>query len=82
MSSIVWSTEPSRDEALLNMSDAQFNKALTAEFDARLGCCEVVGERRAFLLMMRYALDFVVPRVALVGDAAHTIHPLAGQVGT
>ncbi|MGL5652933.1 FAD-dependent 2-octaprenylphenol hydroxylase [Vibrio misgurnus] len=79
LSSMVWSTEPSRAEALLNMSAAQFNRALTAEFDARLGLCEVVGERQVLPLKMRYARDFVAPRVALVGDAAHTIHPLAGQ---
>ncbi|MBE4439635.1 FAD-dependent 2-octaprenylphenol hydroxylase [Vibrio parahaemolyticus] len=79
MCSIVWSTEPNRAEELLAMSDEAFNKTLTSEFDARLGVCEVVGERVAFLLKMRYARDFVVERVALVGDAAHTIHPLAGQ---
>ncbi|QIL85851.1 FAD-dependent 2-octaprenylphenol hydroxylase [Vibrio sp. HDW18] len=79
LSSMVWSTEPSRAEALLNMNAAQFNRALTAEFDARLGLCEVVGERQVLPLKMRYARDFVAPRVALVGDAAHTIHPLAGQ---
>ncbi|KGY08756.1 FAD-dependent 2-octaprenylphenol hydroxylase [Vibrio sinaloensis] len=79
MSSIVWSTEPNRAEKLIALSDSEFNKALTAEFDARLGLCEVVGERFAFPLKMRYARDFVVERVALVGDAAHTIHPLAGQ---
>jgi len=79
LSSMVWSTEPSRAEALLNMSAAQFNRALTAEFDARLGLCEVVGERQVLPLKMRYARDFVAPRVALVGDSAHTIHPLAGQ---
>ncbi|WP_260260886.1 FAD-dependent 2-octaprenylphenol hydroxylase [Vibrio intestinalis] len=79
MSSIVWSTEPNRAERLVNMDKDEFNKALTAEFDARLGLCEVIGERYAFPLKMRYARDFAVERVALVGDAAHTIHPLAGQ---
>ncbi|MDN3608196.1 FAD-dependent 2-octaprenylphenol hydroxylase [Vibrio ostreicida] len=79
MSSIVWSTEPSRANKLMSMTDAEFNKSLTAEFDARLGLCDVVGERFSFPLKMRYARDFVTERVALVGDAAHTIHPLAGQ---
>jgi 2-octaprenylphenol hydroxylase len=79
MSSIVWSTEPNRAEKLVSMSEQEFNKHLTTEFDAKLGLCSVVGERFAFPLRMRYARDFAVERVALVGDAAHTIHPLAGQ---
>uniref|UniRef100_UPI004047D47C FAD-dependent 2-octaprenylphenol hydroxylase n=1 Tax=Vibrio anguillarum TaxID=55601 RepID=UPI004047D47C len=79
MSSIVWSTEPNRAQRLLSLSELEFNKILTAEFDHRLGLCEVVGERAAFPLKMRYARDFALQRIALVGDAAHTIHPLAGQ---
>ncbi|MFC5076504.1 2-octaprenylphenol hydroxylase [Vibrio thalassae] len=77
--SIVWSTEPQRAEKLAKMSESEFNKVLTAEFDGRLGLCQVKSERRVFPLKMRYARDFVTERVALVGDAAHTIHPLAGQ---
>ncbi len=77
--SIVWSTAPEKAEQLLAMSEQDFNKSLTSEFDGRLGLCKVMSERSVFPLKMRYARDFVVDRVALVGDAAHTIHPLAGQ---
>lgn len=79
ISSIVWSTEPCQAERLLSATDEEFNKQLSVEFDMRLGKCEVVGERQVFPLRMRYARDFVADRIALVGDAAHTIHPLAGQ---
>ena len=60
------------------MNNEEFNRALNIAFDNRLGLCNVVGARQAIPLTARYARDFVKNRVALVGDAAHTIHPLAG----
>lgn len=56
-----------------------FNQALNIAFDNRLGLCRVESERQVFPLTGRYARQFAAHRPALVGDAAHTIHPLAGQ---
>ena len=77
--SIVWSVPPERAKQLQALSDAEFNKQLTRTFDNRLGFCELQSERNSFPLTMRYARDFAKHRIALIGDAAHTIHPLAGQ---
>jgi 2-octaprenylphenol hydroxylase len=77
--SIVWSVPPEKAKQLLALSDAEFNKQLTRTFDNRLGFCELQSERNSFPLTMRYARDFAKHRIALIGDAAHTIHPLAGQ---
>lgn len=78
LSSIVWSTSAEQAKTLLNCTQKQFNKHLTVAFDGRLGLCEVTSERVGFELKMRYARQWVKPRIALIGDAAHTIHPLAG----
>jgi 2-octaprenylphenol hydroxylase len=77
--SIVWSVSPEKAEQLKNLSAAEFNKQISRNFDNRLGLCELQSERFSFPLCMRYARDFAKHRIALIGDAAHTIHPLAGQ---
>ncbi|WP_445946024.1 FAD-dependent monooxygenase [Shewanella sp.] len=77
--SIVWSVPPEQATRLLNMDKDAFAKALTAAFDARLGLCTLVSERQSHPLRMRYARHFARHRLILAGDAAHTIHPLAGQ---
>jgi 2-octaprenylphenol hydroxylase len=77
--SIVWSQQVPQAEHLMALSDEEFNKALTASFDGRLGLCTLLSERQSYPLKMRYARQWLKDRVVLVGDAAHTIHPLAGQ---
>lgn len=76
--SIVWSTSPEHAKQLLAMEEGEFNKALTTAFDSELGLCRVNSQRLSFPLKMRYARKWVENRVILMGDAAHTIHPLAG----
>ena len=76
--SIVWSTSPEHCEKLLALDDSNFNKAVMAALDGQCGLCEVQSERMAFPLKMRYAQQWVSGKVVLMGDAAHTIHPLAG----
>lgn len=76
--SIVWSTSPLRAANLVDMSDDEFNKTLMAAFDGQCGLCEVQSKRMSFPLKMRYARKWVENRIVLMGDAAHTIHPLAG----
>ncbi len=77
--SIVWSLPPEQAERLTQMPVEQFNQHLSVAFDHQLGLCELEGERFSVPLKMRYARDFAMERCVLIGDAAHTIHPLAGQ---
>ncbi|NUU67262.1 FAD-dependent 2-octaprenylphenol hydroxylase [Enterobacteriaceae bacterium BIT-l23] len=77
--SIVWSLPPLEAERLQQADEAAFNQALSVAFDMRLGLCQLESERQVFPLTGRYARQFAAHRLALLGDAAHTIHPLAGQ---
>ncbi|EOG8150120.1 FAD-dependent 2-octaprenylphenol hydroxylase [Citrobacter cronae] len=77
--SIVWSLSLQEAERMQQASVDEFNQALNIAFDNRLGLCSVESERQTFPLTGRYARQFAAHRLALVGDAAHTIHPLAGQ---
>ena len=77
--SIVYSTSPEEAKRLTALNATDFAKELTAASDGKLGSIELVSERFTHPLTMRLAQDFVKGRVVLVGDAAHTIHPLAGQ---
>ncbi len=78
-SSIVWSTTPEKAQELLNLDEAEFKTALANTFDHKLGDITELGPRAAFPLKGQHAKHYVQPHLALVGDAAHTIHPLAGQ---
>lgn len=77
--SIVWSLPPTMAAKLNDANEDSFNKTLATAFDMRLGRCQLESKRMLCPLKMRYARDFVANRCALIGDAAHTIHPLAGQ---
>ncbi len=77
--SIVWSADNDEADRLMALSDDDFKAELGRAFEYRLGNIEHVDKRFCFPLTQRHALDYIAPQIALVGDAAHTIHPLAGQ---
>jgi len=78
-SSIVWSTTRSESMRLRVLDAHAFGAELTAASDGAFGTCELTTPIASFPLNAQYALDYVAPGAALIGDAAHVVHPLAGQ---
>lgn len=77
--SIVWSSEPIEIKRLKMMDENEFNQEITSAFEHRLGKITKISNDVTVPLFMRHAKEYVKHRIALIGDAAHTIHPLAGQ---
>jgi 2-octaprenyl-6-methoxyphenol hydroxylase len=78
-SSIVWTENAREAERLVALPDDEFHDELEQRFGLQLGDIKVTGGRRAFPLGLFTARSFIGERLALIGDAAHIIHPIAGQ---
>lgn len=78
-SCITWSETTSNAERILAGDDTQFLEELDQRLAGRLGAFEVVGPRQSWPLSMHLARSYIADRFALIGDAAHGVHPLAGQ---
>jgi 2-octaprenyl-6-methoxyphenol hydroxylase len=78
-SSIVWTEERREAERIVKLSKETFHDELERRFGLHLGEIEVQGPRQAYPLGLSVARSFIAKRLALIGDAAHVIHPIAGQ---
>jgi 2-octaprenyl-6-methoxyphenol hydroxylase len=78
-SSIVWTEDAREAERIVALPDPEFHAELERRFGLHLGEIAAVGLRRAYPLGLAMARAFIAERLALLGDAAHVIHPIAGQ---
>ena len=83
-SSLVWTehfdgSQVAKDRSILNLSEEAFNIALNERFPDFYGKVWLDSKRRAYPLGLEHAVDYIAPRLGLVADAAHGIHPIAGQ---
>lgn len=78
-SSVVWTEHGPEDKSAMTLPQDIFDIALTARFPASYGRVRQIGARAAYPLSLTHAHDYIAPRAALIGDAAHGIHPIAGQ---
>jgi 2-octaprenyl-6-methoxyphenol hydroxylase len=78
-SSIVWTEHETEAARIVALPEREFHAELERRFGLYLGEIAVVGPRRAYPIGLWIARDFIRPRLALIGDAAHVIHPIAGQ---
>ena len=77
-SSLVWTEPHEKAKALVALPDAEFLTELQQRFGTQRDALQLLSHRHAYPLVMRLASSFTAPRLALVGDAAHALHPLAG----
>lgn len=78
-SSVVFTEHGKAERSWMHLSDSEFEAALAARFPPEYGAVRVTGRRAAFPLGLVHAAEYIRPRMVLVADAAHGIHPIAGQ---
>ncbi len=78
-SSLVWAEEPEFAEQLMQSDDDTFNAEMVKRFGLHLGEVKLCGDKFCYPLGLKIAHEYMKPRAVLIGDAAHGIHPIAGQ---
>ncbi len=78
-SSVVFTEHGSEKHSLMTFTDKEFEIALNARFPDRYGAVKMIGKRAVYPLNLVHAQNYTAPRMALIADAAHGIHPIAGQ---